>query len=69
MDLKEIKKIAKLFNMMSEYGSASEIVDYMKNDCGFTEAQIIKLVQDIQNSINLFSFELIRTTVKPDHKV
>lgn len=53
---------------MSEYEDIPEIVNFLMNDGGFTEGQIIKLVQDIRKKINLFSFELIKTTVRPHFK-
>lgn len=64
MDLKEIKKIARLFDMVSDYENIPEVVNYMMNDCGFKETEIIELVRDIKNSINLFLIELIQITTK-----
>lgn len=64
MDLKEIKKIARLFDMVSDYENIPEVVNYMMNDCGFKKTEIIELVRDIKNSINLFLIELIQITTK-----
>lgn len=49
--------------MMSEYDDVHEIVDYMLNESGFTEAQVLKLVNDIRDNVNLFLFEIMKETV------
>ncbi len=63
MDLKEIKKVARLLDMMSEYENAHEIVSFMMNDSGFTEAQVLKMVNNIRDNVNLFLFEIMKETV------
>lgn len=64
MNLKEIKKVARLLDMMSEYENVHEIVDYMVTDNGFTEAQVLEMVNDIRDNVNLFMFEIIRESIK-----
>ena len=63
MNLKEIKKVARLLDMMSEYENAHAIVSYMMNDSGFTEAQVLRMVNNIRDNVNLFLFEIMKETV------
>lgn len=62
MILKEIKDVAKLLSMMSDYKDIPAIVNYMIKDCKFTEEQVLRLVQDIKNYMNLFLNEIVRLT-------